>query len=280
MATTHISNTDFKSSHTPPSIPHLTTNKKFPIRSEMQVITMEITPIAEDETDFVTTNSCDASVRTSDTKIMKKRENGTESGDEIHEKLVEETTNQNDHEKDEPKLLKTKCPQCEKEISKKGLKRHINGRHTDAPQFFCNLCDFATKRNDQLQKHIKAIHFEPMSKGRPKKNVLKRSRSPFSIEEFNRRHSKTMRILNNVDELNDWKAQLKMEIMKQFDDKIKSKDAAINRLSQLNSLKDVEIGKLKIRVAILEQKSKSNDQPELNDISGLLNYLNLQKTLS
>lgn len=65
-----------------------------------------------------------------------------------------------------PKLPRDKCPMCNKEITKKQLKRHIKEIHSEPPRFECNLCTFVTKREDQLNKH-KRTHFEPMKKGRP-----------------------------------------------------------------------------------------------------------------
>lgn len=52
------------------------------------------------------------------------------------------------------KPLKTEFPECGKLIVAKILKRHINEIHSeDIKMFPCNLCDFTTKREVQLNKH-------------------------------------------------------------------------------------------------------------------------------
>lgn len=78
-------------------------------------------------------------------------------------------TNQNGYNKSS-KLMKIKCPECQKELAKGALKRHISEMHSeDIPTFPCSLCKFVTKRENQLNKHIRAMHLEPMRKGRPTK---------------------------------------------------------------------------------------------------------------
>lgn len=73
----------------------------------------------------------------------------------------------------------------------------------------------------------------------------------------------------------------------QFMAKLDSKDKEIEKLTQSNSkliqdniVKDVEVEKMKIRIAILEQKTKKNGLPSLSDITGLLSYLNLDTNSS
>lgn len=184
-------------------------------------------------------------------------------------------------EEDKPKLPRCKCPICDKEVTKKQLQRHIDEMHSELPKFQCNLCPFVTKRNHQLQMHKLALHFEPMETGRPRKRSKgeRRSRSPFRIKEFKRRHEKSMKMLDKVDKLDEWKEQ--------FIAKLDSKDKEIEKLTESNSkltqdniVKDVELEKLKIRVAILEQKTKKSSLPSLSDISGLLSYLNLDTNSS
>lgn len=111
----------------------------------------------------------------------------------------------------------------------------------------------------------------------------RRSRSPFRIKEFERRHSKSMKILDStfekVDGLPEWKEQLKIEIAQLFTAKLESKDEEINELIRANRTKEMELERLKNRVAILEHKLKndSSKKPALDDIEGLLAYLNLNK---
>lgn len=109
-------------------------------------------------------------------------------------------------EEDKPIPLRCKCPICDKEVTKKQLQRHIDEMHSDLPKFQCNLCPFETKRNHQLQMHKLALHFEPMERGRPRKRAKgeRKSRSPFRIKEFKRRHEKSIKMLDKVDKLDEF----------------------------------------------------------------------------
>lgn len=180
----------------------------------------------------------------------------------------------------EPKLPRTKCPECNVELVKKQLKRHMNEIHSpDTPQFGCNMCEFVTKREFQLQKHKKSKHFEPMPLGRPTKRAKneRRSRSPFRVDEFKRRHTKSMKILDKVDDLMQWKEVFKSEVEEKFKVEMDSKNKHIENLTKANAAKDVEMEKLKIRLAILEQKLKCDALPSLEKIDELLVFLNLEK---
>lgn len=119
-----------------------------------------------------------------------------------------------------------------------------------------------------------------MRKGRPTKRGEKRSRSPFRVAEFNRRHSKSIKLMDEVGDLGKWKEEFKMEISQLFVGKLEEKDKQIESLKESNVKKDVELKKLKIRMEILEQKLKNTNRPDLEDIDGLFALLNLKKTAS
>lgn len=85
-------------------------------------------------------------------------------------------------------------------------------------------------------------------------------------------------MLNVVDGLADWKKQIKTDIDEKISAKLDSKDEEIQKLTQANAAKDVELEKMKIRLAILEQKLKSNNVPSLDNIDDLFTYINLSKS--
>lgn len=52
------------------------------------------------------------------------------------------------------------CPMCSKKfITQYTMKRHFKSAHA-WPQFYCKQCPHVYKRKDDLDRHVKAVHFE------------------------------------------------------------------------------------------------------------------------
>lgn len=155
------------------------------------------------------------------------------------------------------KLAAIVCPDCNKTISQKGFKRHQRERHSeDASKFKCNLCQFASKRPDQLLDHQRRQHFEPSMLGRPnKKAAPRRRRSPFRVKDF--RHTQSLSMVQAVD------------------NKFGSLEKQVDDLKQELREKDMDLQQTKIRLSILEKKQKKKNIPDLNDTKALLSYFGL-----
>ncbi|XP_055321248.1 uncharacterized protein LOC129577760 [Sitodiplosis mosellana] len=152
---------------------------------------------------------------------------------------------------------KTECSICGKTITKKILNRHMRELHGDKKDDLkCGLCDFTTKRNTSLLDHQRRVHLQPVKKGRPKKGVARRERSPFRTEEFNIRHKTAVQALTinaeKLDEIKKSNDELVMQ-MKGFYEK---------RQSTINNVK------MKERMSIMESKQTEQRLPKQDDIPG------------
>lgn len=80
-------------------------------------------------------------------------------------------------------LPTTKCPDCEKIITVKGLKRHQKDKHSNLPKKYkCIVCGYATNREIQLMDHNRRKHTDPVKMGRPKKKGKERETKTISPE--------------------------------------------------------------------------------------------------
>lgn len=179
-------------------------------------------------------------------------------------------TDEMTHRKTTP-LKTTTCPDCQKVITVKGLKRHRKDVHgLNLQPIHCNMCDKVFKRNAHLKDHQRRIHFEPVERGRPAKKKPQsekknRPRSPFRVKEFNHRHGRGIE-LNNTVEVN-----------------INSLKTDLSRLQNELRQKSIEMDETKIRLSILEAKqSKQTKQnrPELNNVPALFEYIGLDVSAS
>lgn len=171
-------------------------------------------------------------------------------------------------------LPKTTCPDCKISITVKSLERHLKEIH--GPPIKCDLCEFITRREASLLDHQRRKHSDPMKMGRPKKNQQKRrQRSPFRKESFDRHKSAI-----------DTKLALKLtsEVLEKVGRNLEESNANKQKMEQRLKLledhkkqKDIEIRKVKSRVAIIECKQKEEELPNMRDLAGLLNYFNLRK---
>lgn len=168
----------------------------------------------------------------------------------------------------------TTCQVCKISITFKSLERHLKEMH--GPTIKCDLCTFVTRREASLLDHQRRKHSDPMKMGRPKKNQQKRrQRSPFRKESFDRHKSAI-----------DTKLALKLtsEVLEKVgrsleetnEDK-KKMEQRLKILEDNKRQKDIEIRKVKSRVAIIECKQKEEELPDLRNLTGLLNYFNLRK---
>ena len=57
-------------------------------------------------------------------------------------------------------LFKWNLPECDKELTKSNLKKHIEYMHEDVRRFKCKFegCNFAGKRPKNLNRHVKHVH--------------------------------------------------------------------------------------------------------------------------
>lgn len=169
------------------------------------------------------------------------------------------------------RLPKTQCPECGISITSKVLKRHLREQHANiSEEFKCNLCEFATKREDALLDHQRRKHYEPVTMGRPKKNdKRRRKRSPFRTEVFENRHTSTIQ---------SFKLNLEMkEALELNSRKLDGIEKVLEETKIVNKKNDVAISKIKTRVSIVESKQPQKKLPEVDDIPGLLEYFNLNE---
>lgn len=181
-------------------------------------------------------------------------------------------------------LPKTECPDCGKSITKKGLDRHRREQHqSDAEKLKCSLCPFETKRATYLMDHKRRQHLEPTVLGRPKKNKKlsekrKRTRSPFQMNKFEKRHKSALTMIEMNTQLN---AQKDMENCEQLNgmqqNLAQTMTDNMKNEQRLNAL-DIEVSKFKTRVKIMESKQTEHPMPNVNNIPALLEYFNLKET--
>lgn len=190
--------------------------------------------------------------------------------------------------KSSQKLPKVLCPECDDgtEITVKGLARHIREKHRNLEKLVCDLCTtkpYTAYRERSLQDHKRRIHFEPVPKGRARKNEKKRrERSPFRMDNFNRRHKESSEILKSkaestlimADEERKKIDELREKLEKTESDNIKNENR-LKALEEARKKTEIDTRLVKSRVAIMESKHLEFEIPEQRDVRTLLECLNL-----
>lgn len=159
------------------------------------------------------------------------------------------------------KLPKTQCPDCKKTMTSKALGRHRREKHGNKT-FKCNICGMLTKRESVLRDHQRRMHFEPASLGRPRKNARAphRERSPFRVDVFEKRHGKSLEILEDVSSIKQ---------------SLENNEKRVMVLEESKKKEENESRKIKSRVTLLESRQKEVALPSLRDIPSCLEFLNL-----
>lgn len=167
-------------------------------------------------------------------------------------------------------LPRTKCPDCGIDISIKGLERHKRENHSKSETFKCQFCNFTSKRQATLSDHQRRIHFEPMRQGRPKtKERKRRCRSPFHVETFDDRHTASIKTFQKNLEMK--------EVLDESVLKFTKNEERLTELEKASKQTGYEFSKVRARFCIIESKQKPDDLPNMQNIPGLLDYLNLTK---
>lgn len=156
---------------------------------------------------------------------------------ELEPEQTTESNNQILVQKDE----RTTCEICNKEMKKVCLKRHVAQQHGEK-KFSCGLCKEKKqfRRIDHLESHMRNIHYEKMTMGRPKKMEIKRrSRSPFQREAFKRRHGNGLENQTEPGTEADKKTvEYLMQKVESIEQKLASKEKELqNAYQQLQELK-------------------------------------------
>lgn len=180
------------------------------------------------------------------------------------------------------KLKNIPCPDCEKMFTTEKLqKRHYREQHTEE-KFKCTLCDYTSKRKSYLEEHQRRQHFEPVKRGRARRNeAAPRKRSPFRKNVFDIRHKTSLEMIQmtlplqaKMEEVLETSNELQKKIAKAESDNQKSQQ----RIKEMEDSKkvDTELAKVKTRLSMIEAKTSNYfNLPDISDIVGLLKYFNL-----
>lgn len=199
------------------------------------------------------------------------------------------------------KLPRTQCPKCSKPMSQKSLIRHNREVHYEGTKKYkCDLCQYKSKREACLLDHIRRKHFEATALGRPKKGQKRRTRSPFRVDTFNKRHQSALEFMNLSNKLLDDNTQQKCKFESRFEEKLNELDEKNRYIEALVAKQNEEMGKIlafsskekkmleekvrelevndrnaATRMSILESKVSEKKVPDVTDIPSLLKYFNL-----